>query len=474
MSTGGKTFAKYTLPSLPRAAMQILQLVQDPDVEVPDLAKAIELDPALAGRIVRLSNSSLYGLSREVSSVRQAVVMLGLRNVKMAALSFTLVNASPKDPNNQSLSKCWRRILTNALGCRLAAPLFSLNPEEAFLAGLMQDIAMLVFCTSLADRYWSLVEQSLVSKQTIEQIEQENFGATHAELGARWLEEWKFPVHMVEAVAVHHQVEVEKSLAENRQDMPALMAFVEWVTGFLLYPSIQNYSNFLTVCHKFGTGGQEIDRFVQRLDQQVAETASMLDMKLPMGKNYDTLLTEARSLAKLLEENPELAEPSEDENGGISIGGRDSLDRRVEEVLTESHKKHEKPAVILLCRLVHINKLDQEGRPQVAGDYLREAAAGIQQSLESNQTVFSFSRDTYCVVAPDLEMDGTQSLLKKINSAVAGKSVTLGGQPSKTGAVYGIVSVAPTLPPGLESLYRQLEKNLIEAPQKKGICFTRM
>jgi HD-like signal output (HDOD) protein len=150
--------ANFELPSLPRAALNVISLVQDPDVDLQSLSKAIEVDPALASRIVRLANSSLFGLSREISSVRQAMVILGLRTVKIAALSFTLMPALPsKRADAKLLATCWQRILTNAMACRMLAKLFHIDVEEAFLAGLMQDVGVMVFANTDSEKYFGVL-----------------------------------------------------------------------------------------------------------------------------------------------------------------------------------------------------------------------------------------------------------------------------------------------------------------------------
>ena len=76
------------LPSLPLVAMEVLKLTKDPDATVDDLAMAIQNDPALTSKVLKVVNSAMFGLSRQVGTIKHAVALLGMRTVKIMALSF--------------------------------------------------------------------------------------------------------------------------------------------------------------------------------------------------------------------------------------------------------------------------------------------------------------------------------------------------------------------------------------------------
>src|SRR4029078_10488211 len=126
------------LPSLPAVAMQVLKMTQADDCSVAEIARVIQQDPALTGRLLKIVNSSLFGLSRKISSLPQATVVLGLRTVKVMVLSFSLVDTMQKRrPGGFDYAGYWRRSLTTAVASRLLAervrrPL----TDEAFVCGL--------------------------------------------------------------------------------------------------------------------------------------------------------------------------------------------------------------------------------------------------------------------------------------------------------------------------------------------------
>src|SRR5262249_52924578 len=130
-----------TLPSLPAVALQVLKLAANPNVQLDEIAEIIQNDPALAARILKTVNSSFYGLSNPCPTIRRALSYLGLNAVKSLVLSFSLAdwaNAGQKPANPQDMWGCC--ILSAAVSRRLATLLNVADPEEAFLAALMQDI----------------------------------------------------------------------------------------------------------------------------------------------------------------------------------------------------------------------------------------------------------------------------------------------------------------------------------------------
>ena len=106
------------LYSLPSVAMQVLQLTRNPDVDTRALKECIENDPAIASRILRVVNSSLFGLSREVSCLSQALALLGLKPLKLLVLGFSLPSGLFLDVESKTLLWYWKHTLTKAVAGR--------------------------------------------------------------------------------------------------------------------------------------------------------------------------------------------------------------------------------------------------------------------------------------------------------------------------------------------------------------------
>src|SRR6478736_3385042 len=149
------------LYSLPAAAAEILRLTSEPCIDPQAVKKCLESDPALAARILRVANSSLFGATRQVTDLNQALTLLGIRPLKMLVLGFSLPKDLLAGVEAEVLGHYWRQALTKAVAAReLCEQLWRSPGEEAFLAGLVQDIGELVLLKELGQSYQQLWSHS--------------------------------------------------------------------------------------------------------------------------------------------------------------------------------------------------------------------------------------------------------------------------------------------------------------------------
>lgn len=443
------------LPSLPRAAIKIIEMAQDPDVDLQKLGKAIELDPALATKLVRLSNSSLFGLSREVVSVHQALVILGLRTVKMAALSFTLLESFPKGKEGRLLADIWRRVLINANGCRLLAGLFSIDPEEAFLAGMLQDIGMLLLARTHSDAYLHLFERAANGDEgDLVHLEKELYQIDHAEMGARVLDSWNLPKPLVEAIRGHHCVDLAIALPEGRAGVEVLMSVVECITNFLMNPTIPNLESFNAVSECFGESASEIDKFVQRLEIQVQELAELLDLDIGMEEGFESILKRAREGVE-----------------GTRINDRAALPLRLGQELAMARRQRWDVSVVLV-KLV-CPKSDAADAGPARQRLFNQLGVEVQARTRECDSIFRLSDDVYCILAPNTPEEGVCRLVDRQRSAVSGvltEASVPGGKPTVTFAAV-TVRTSDELVDG-ETILRQAVENLSRSVQPNGLVAT--
>src|SRR5436190_7465850 len=138
------------LYSLPAVAAEVLRLTGEPQIDPRQLRQCIESDPALAARLLRVVNSSLFGPTRPVTDLPQALTLLGIRPLKMLVLGFSLPKELFAGLEAQVLGRYWRRSLTKAVAAReLAEGCWHVPGDEPFIAGLVQDIGLLALLQQL-------------------------------------------------------------------------------------------------------------------------------------------------------------------------------------------------------------------------------------------------------------------------------------------------------------------------------------
>ena len=192
------------LHSSPTVALRVLELTRDPDFEMIEMVGCLEHDPALAASILRLVNSSYYGLSQEVTSLQHALAYLGRRSLRLTVLSFGLVKSFVSGAPAQFHQAYWKRSLTMAAAARTCAEMAGeLDADSAFAAGLLADLGMLAVAQLETDVYMQLPAESDHLVELVE-WEREALGFDHMAVTQRLLSRWQLPESLIEAVANHH------------------------------------------------------------------------------------------------------------------------------------------------------------------------------------------------------------------------------------------------------------------------------
>jgi diguanylate cyclase (GGDEF)-like protein len=201
-----KVLASPKLPTLPTVAVELLQLTQDPDVNLADIARLVQYDQALAAKILKTVNSSYYSLAQPCPTIKRALAYLGLSTVKSLVLGFSLVDLTHTCGDGFDLLNYWRRCVYSAAAARrIAATTQRCHPDEALLAALMQDVGMLAMHAVLGNEYGEIVSRTNGNHHMLPYCETDALGFTHADAGAHLGEQWRLPQQIVHPIRHHHR-----------------------------------------------------------------------------------------------------------------------------------------------------------------------------------------------------------------------------------------------------------------------------
>jgi putative nucleotidyltransferase with HDIG domain len=206
MNEIAQSFDLNKFPSLPQVLTRLLKELNGENLNMRSLAQLISQDVALSAKVLAVANSPLYRRLNAISSVDQAVVLLGLKMVRIIVVSLSLHQFFNHLTSGSAinLDKFWHHSLASGFLSRtLAEYIHYPDADEAYMAGLMHDIGKLTFMVSEPDRYAVMLHQSQSDAELLE-LETACFGMTHSEMGARLIEHWRLEPLIGDAIRHHH------------------------------------------------------------------------------------------------------------------------------------------------------------------------------------------------------------------------------------------------------------------------------
>lgn len=206
------------LRPLGSVATRILQITEGGRFSAQELARVIAADQALAAKMLRLANSAYYGFPRRISTVRDAVVLLGFRAVRSATLASCVIDAM-EGTNLLDYREFWHFSVTVGMLAELPARDAGAHRDEAFTAGVMHNVGLLALDQQLAPALRDCLEQASRARVDLHDAERAVLGFTDAELGGALALHWNFPEQLITAVASHslppEQIGDPRSLASH-------------------------------------------------------------------------------------------------------------------------------------------------------------------------------------------------------------------------------------------------------------------
>lgn len=196
------------LPSLEPVIARLLASFEDGEVDNNVLANEISQDQALVARVLRLANSSFYGLQSQVSSIREAVMVLGFRNVRAAvvAIAVTRCFVDRHVPGFNAM-EFWKHSTAVGIAAREIARRCRRPADVAFTAGIVHDIGVLVLMSVAPDEMACVLEYGRQHGCMVRDAERAVLGTDHPTIGACLAKRWNLPAVLAEAIALHHSPE---------------------------------------------------------------------------------------------------------------------------------------------------------------------------------------------------------------------------------------------------------------------------
>ena len=194
------------ISTLPEVALKVLEVARDPESGAADLKAVVEGDPVLSARVLRIVNSAACGMRSTVTNLHQAISHLGFSQVRNLAMTASVGEIFKQDEQvgTYRRSALWRHLVSVGICARLVASRCGMpNFEDAFLAGLLHDIGIIVEDQLVHARFRGVIE-NLRESTSLCACERERLGFDHCSLGERIADAWRFPSPVQAAIQFHH------------------------------------------------------------------------------------------------------------------------------------------------------------------------------------------------------------------------------------------------------------------------------
>lgn len=288
------------LPGLSPLAIRLVELATDDRTVARDLADIIEKDPALTTRLLKLMGSAFFARPARVTSIPQAIVLLGFKRVRLMALTLSLRDTFSVGKNGgMDYNLFWKTSLYRALISRdlaLLAKLTDLNPEEAFVGGLLLEIGLLMLYRASSS---DLIKDFPKGDEPLEKIiswEEKNIGINHRKVGALVLHRWRFSEDLVESQRCFGN----EALKPGKPVLCSIVELARRATEIVLGRTADLYELQQSARSLFHLEKDQVDEILSNAFGKVEELGKQLNMEVDPQEDIIRVMEKANlALAKL-------------------------------------------------------------------------------------------------------------------------------------------------------------------------------
>ncbi len=263
------------LPPLPMVVQKLVRTLDDDNSSADDVMKVLTADQALASKVLKLVNSSFYGMSGEVATPSRAVVILGFAAIRNLAVGLSVAKFMSVSGDDDHMQRFWDQSVTTAAACQMLAKQTGYeDPEEAFIAGLLHNIGHMVLNIAVPKEY----EQVLADgPHHILANEKTHIGLGHAKAGQMLLKHWKLPRSLSSAVRFHHNAKVYTGKEDPLVSLVALADAFACVYG-AVYERTMNDDDLLALVKVTGFDLETVGAMLEELGTRIEETRVFLQI----------------------------------------------------------------------------------------------------------------------------------------------------------------------------------------------------
>jgi diguanylate cyclase (GGDEF)-like protein len=459
------------LPSAPGVALRILELNRRDDVKLDELAQVLSQDPALVAKVIKTANSSAFGVAREISNLRQAVMLLGQRSVNLLALSFSLTG---KVAGQSNAAFDYRRFWTQAIATALAARIIASRTEraladECFLGGLLCDLGQLILAEAVPDRYSPVLGAWKGGGRELCALEEESLELSHMDVGGDVLASWGLPVDVCNAIGAHHapeRLEAQQGKAVRIARVLGLASTIaELLSGGALEAGVETLR---------ADGARYLDltpeacgEILQEVQEKLPEMATLLSVEIQTSDQLIEIRTQAMELlvresmalndqvrevtsqVQKLEAQKEDLELRATTDPLTGLRNRGFFDESLRSALAEAARRG-RPLGLLLLDLDRFKSVNDGYGHAVGDELLRRVGNLVASSCRGDEVGCRYGGEEIAVIVPIQSLESLVDRAESLRGGIGAIEIATPKGPLRRTVSVGAVFV--TLPRGHTAL----------------------
>ncbi len=267
-------------PGIPATAAKLLPLLDHPDSTASEIESILKYDPGLTANILKLTNSAYFGIPTKVSSIKQAIVLLGWKRLLQVVMTICMSPLMQKTIPGYDLpiGGLWRHSIAVSVAAEILVKALKIpDLDEVFTAGLLHDIGKLIL-GSFVKKDLKQIENMVTKGITFDVAESMVLGTNHAEVGGQILHKWLFPAELVNAVQWHHDPEsCENSCILS--DIVHVANTLGLMTGFGKAEEGLNIEPFGPVADRLGLKDNDLEAMAQQTSEEIKKLSVLWELR---------------------------------------------------------------------------------------------------------------------------------------------------------------------------------------------------
>jgi len=465
------------LPTPPGVALRLLELYAEPDVEVSEMANVIGADPTLSAKLIEYCNSPLLARAQPTTSIQQAILVIGMRAVKILALSFSLVRTAPSSKVGFDYDAFWARSTATAVVSKTFGSLNGGYGDEEFLLGLMLGIGQVGLAHTFPARYSELVALSIETGTPMTELERQEWSVSHYEISAELMRHWSFPSEIVKQVEAFGEIDANDDSATKQV---RILTLAEHVVAMLFEPDLATGEVEKTKSMAETWLGIEPEIFAEVFDRATVawtEFAKLLSYDASQAQTFDELERRAlKGIAQismgLYAENAAINQQNAQLRVKATVDSLTGLkNRRAYDEDAhgewERSQRMQRPLVLMMIDIDHFKNVN-DTHGHAVGDVALVAVANVlKQNVRQYDLVFRFGGEEFVILVPECDPGSAAAAANRYREAIADLEIPIPDGVLKFTASFGVTMNQPPQSMPLDELLEEADKLLYQA-KKEG------